>query len=66
MTDLILQNLKDPFGKTLELVLLRERVKMFGEHRPKAGKSHEDRLHSRAPEGAVQSPEKSGGEDVRD
>jgi hypothetical protein len=66
MTDLILQNLKDPFGKTLELVLLRERVKMFGEQRPQAGKSHQDRLDSKAPEGAMQSPEKSGGRDVRD
>jgi len=66
MTDLILQHLKDPFGKTLELVLLRERVKMFGEHRPQAEKSHQDRLNSKAPEGAMQSPEKSGGRDVRD
>ena len=66
MTDLILQNLKDPFGKTLGLVLLRERVKMFGEQRPQSGTSPQDRLDSKAPEEAMQSPEKSGGRNVRD
>jgi hypothetical protein len=60
MTDLILQNLKDPFGKTLGLVLLRERVKMFGEQASQVKRRKTKQSGSRPFAGSIQTLKKPG------